>query len=267
MAARDSPPIPGRLFFSLFSKNQLVLNTVTSLLFTLFSFILFLTPQLFAFTVVIDPGHGGIDHGASRGTFVEDKIVYDIAEKIQNIFKDNSEIQVLLTRTLGKGLSLEDRVRFAKEKKADLFLSLHANSSTSTQVSGMEYYFSAKQPTSVLLRSSTASIQQSITDIIKKDLIEFGKTKKSLDFSKKIQNQAAVFLQSNKFKNQDSATSKIRRAPFYVIDNTEMPAVLVEVGFISNQREARKLITPSYQQELAHALSAAIQDYKAQLLL
>ena len=72
-------------------------------------------------------------------------------------------------------------------------------------------------------------------------------------------------MQSNKFKNQGSATSKIRRAPFYVIDNTEMPAVLVEVGFISNQREARKLVTPSYQDELARALSAAIQDYKAQL--
>ena len=239
----------------------------TSFLFMLFLFSLFIAPKLFAFTVVVDPGHGGIDPGASRGTFVEDKIVFDIAEKIQKNFKGNPEIQVLLTRTLGKGLSLEDRVHFAKENKADLFLSLHANASTSAQVSGMEYYFSSKQPASVLLRSSTEKGQLSILDIIKKDLIEFGKTKRSLDFSKKIQNQASIFVQSNKFKNQGSATSKIRRAPFYVIDNTEMPAVLVEVGFISNQREARKLVTPSYQDELARALSAAIQDYKAQLLL
>lgn len=220
------------------------------------NFIFFLSFPLFAFTVVVDPGHGGVDPGAIRGTFVEDKIVFDIAEKIQHRFKNHPEIKIFLTRAFENGLSLEDRVRFAAEKKADLFISLHANSSTSAQVSGMEYYFSAKQPASVLLRSSVKAGSLSIIDTIKKDLIEFGKTKKSLDFSKKIQSQTLVFLSDLK------AASKIRRAPFYVIDNTEMPAVLVEVGFISNQREARKLITPEYQQELALALSAAIKEYE-----
>lgn len=239
----------------------------------LFHFILFLATFSFAFTVVIDPGHGGVDRGASRGTFKEDKIVFEIAEKIQQSFKDYPEIKIFLTRSLNNGLSLEDRVRFATEKKADLFISLHANSSTSAQVSGMEYYFSAKQPTSVLLRTSTKTTANeiklvSIINAIKKDLVEFGKTKKSLDFSKKVQNQALEFLENIKPTEQSNEQpngrpiSKIKRAPFYVIDNTEMPAVLVEVGFISNQREARKLITPEYQQELARALSAAIKEYE-----
>ncbi len=226
---------------------------------------LFVPAAAFAFVVVIDPGHGGVDGGTSRGTFKESTIVFEIAEKIQKKLTENSEIQVFLTRGAARGISLEDRVRVAKQKNADLFLSLHANSSTSARVNGMEYYFSAKQPATVLLKqqpSDNANLQ--IVDVIKKDLIDFGKTKQSLDFSKKIQAAAKTFLNLESFGSHRTATSKIRRAPFYVIENTEMPAVLVEVGFISNQREARKLVTPEYQDELARALSAAIHDYKAQ---
>ncbi len=228
----------------------------------LLSFFLIL-PAL-ALTVVVDPGHGGVDGGASRGSFVESKIVFEIAEKIQKNFKDHPEIKILLTRSAGKGISLDDRVRFAQENKADLFLSLHANSSTSAQVSGLEYYFSSKKPRTVLLKSIQRSEQLSLVELIKKDLIEFGKTKQSLAFSQTIQQQAANFLNADAAANQKSTKSKIRRAPFFVIENTEMPAVLVEVGFISNVREARKLITSDYQDNLARALSAAIEDYSSQ---
>ncbi len=217
-----------------------------------------------AFVVVIDPGHGGVDGGASRGLFKESTIVFEIAEKIQQELSKNSDIEVFLTRGPQRGLSLEERVRVAKQKSADLFLSLHANSSTSLQVSGMEYYFSAKQPSRVLLKQQSSDSNFQIVDIIKKDLIDFGKTKQSLDFSKKIQAAAKTFLNVGAFGTYRAASSKIRRAPFYVIENTEMPAVLVEVGFISNQREARKLVTAEYQDELARALSAAVYEYKAQ---
>ena len=228
------------------------------------SILLLVPTTAFTFTVVIDPGHGGVDGGTSRGTFKESAIVFEIAEKIQKKLSENSDIKVFLTRGAARGISLEDRVQVAKQKNADLFLSLHANSSTSTKVSGMEYYFSAKQPATVLLKQQPSDNKLQIVDVIKKDLIDFGKTKQSLDFSKKIQAAAKTYLNLENFGTHRSASSKIRRAPFYVIENTEMPAVLVEVGFISNQREARKLVTPEYQDELARALSAAIQDYKAQ---
>ena len=209
---------------------------------------------------MIDPGHGGADMGASRGSFIESKIVLEIAEKIKKIFDkpENNQggIKIYLTRDSTEGLSLEKRVAYAQQLNADLFLSLHANSSSSTQVAGMEYYFGSPQSTARALKTNSKFSSQTrdeIIDNIKNDLIHFGKTKQSLEFSKKIQDSAKRLK------------SKIRRAPFYVIENTTMPAVLVEVGFISNQREARKLITPDYQEELAHALSNAIYDYEAQL--
>jgi N-acetylmuramoyl-L-alanine amidase len=222
----------------------------------------FLSLDAPAYVVILDPGHGGVDSGASRGSFVESAIVYQIAERIQEHLKKNPEIEVYLTRGPNHGKSLHERVDYAQLKKADLFLSLHANSSPSTQVTGMEYYFNARNNSSVLLKNTSAAMvstkSESIVEAIKKDLAEFGKTKRSLELSQNIQSVWAL----SEFGKEQTTTSKIRRAPFYVIENTSMPSVLVEVGFISNQREARKLVSSSYQEYLASALSEAIVNFK-----
>lgn len=226
------------------------------------AFIFFLSIQSKSFTVVIDPGHGGIDGGASRGSFVEAPIVYEIAERIETLLKNKPDFDTYLTRPMNQGKSLQERVEYAQNKKANLFLSLHANSSSSSQVSGMEYYFNAKNSTPVLMKRPISEIANpdslSIVELIKKDLINFGKTKLSLELSQKIQ---SAWSASKREKNQ-TIISKIRRAPFYVIENTSMPSVLVEVGFISNQREARKLVSAVYQDELAHVLTEAIINFK-----
>ncbi len=227
-----------------------------------FLFIFLFSIKAFSFTVVIDPGHGGIDGGASRGSFIEANIVYQIAEKVEMQLKKISDVKVFLTRTLSKGKSLQDRVQFADLNEADLFLSLHANSSPSNQVSGMEYYFNIKKSGAVLLKSKPVEKKiegaELLIETVKKDLVEFGKTKSSLDLSQQIQ----TAWKSQNAGKSELQQSKIRRAPFYVIENTSMPSVLVEVGFISNQREARKLVSAEYQDELAHALTAAIVNYK-----
>lgn len=228
------------------------------------AFLLFtLSPRMSnAFNLVIDPGHGGSDRGAFRGSFIESEIVLKIAEKLKADLEEKSPaMNIYVTRSGQSFIPLKDRVQLAHEKKADLFLSLHANSSTSAQVSGMEYYFNAQKNAPVFLKSKvtdTPQTQAAIVASIQSELIEFGKTKQSLDFSKKIQ---SVWTNSD-FGQKQARTSKIRRAPFYVIENTQMPSVLVEVGFISNQREAKKLVTQDYQNELAHALSEAVLDFK-----
>ena len=204
------------------------------------------------FSVILDPGHGGSDLGASRDTFIESKIVLQIAEKIKTELEAH-QITVYLTRGTDSNLSLQHRVDIANQLQADLFISLHANWSRSTSVNGLEFYFSSQNPASH--RGLTHSPEVRSEDVIEKiiaDLTLLSRQKLSLEFSQQTQAQ-----------NPDKK-SVIRRAPFYVIENTEMPAVLVEVGFISNQREARKLVTPEYQDELARALSAAIHDYKTQ---
>ncbi|MFZ3230625.1 MAG: N-acetylmuramoyl-L-alanine amidase [Pseudobdellovibrio sp.] len=228
----------------------------------LFHLLIFYTTSLLAFNIVLDPGHGGSDKGANRGSFIEADIVYKITEKLKANLDLKPNMNSYITRSSENGMTLKERVQLAHEKAADLFLSLHANSSPSNQVSGMEYYFSTQKAAPVFLKTKpvaeTAKSQDFILQSIKDDLFEFGKTKQSLDFSKKIQ---TAWLESE-FGKKQSRTSKIRRAPFYVIENTRMPSVLVEVGFISNQREARKLITDVYQNELAHALTEAIIEFK-----
>lgn len=212
---------------------------------------LFILPLhlLAQFKIVIDPGHGGVDAGATRDSFSEADIVYKIAEKIKEQLNQKKDIEAVLTRTEHKGISLQQRVHIANELKADLFLSLHANSSNSSQVSGMEFYFSSPQIKKPLMIKTDTSAEN-IVEKIKEDLVEFGKLKSSLELSRLIQN------------NTQDQKSVIRRAPFYVIENTSMPAVLVEVGFISNRREAKKLATESYQLEIAKLLTLAILDYK-----
>ncbi|MBC7420033.1 MAG: N-acetylmuramoyl-L-alanine amidase [Bdellovibrio sp.] len=213
------------------------------------TFLLF-SSTAFAFHVVLDPGHGGVDLGTSRDSFVESKIVYQIAELVKNNLEKNKSITATLTRSQTQGLSLQNRVDLANKLDADLFLSLHANSSQSLQVSGMEFYFGSPQFTKAVSKTKTSSEKSNaVIEKIKQDLVQFGKMKSSLEFSKDIQQTT-------------DQKSVIRRAPFYVIENTSMPSVLVEVGFISNRREARKLATPEYQAEIANLLTLSILKYK-----
>lgn len=221
--------------------KSLFLHLYTSLVLMLISI-----PGL-AFVVVIDPGHGGRDSGATRGSFKESLIVLELAQKLAEELKKNPEIQVELTRETNKLIPLQSRVDLANQKKADLFISLHANSSTSGSVTGMEFYFNGHAPQLIKNKNSSE------TEIIKKitsDLVHFGKTNASLELSKSIQG------------NVLETKSVIRRAPFYVIENTTMPSVLIEVGFISNLREARKLITAEYQSELVQILTRSVHEYK-----
>lgn len=223
--------------------------------------------RLKPFRVVIDPGHGGSDLGTSRDSFVESKIVYQIAQKLNdklNLAKSRwpltqTELIVHLTRQENQGLSLPERVKIANQLHADLFVSLHANSSSSQLVNGMEFYFGSdiKTPVTVLDSNrkkspSDESVEnpQDVVEKIKQELVQFGKMKRSLEFTKTTQKQTV------------DQKSVIRRAPFYVIENTSMPAVLIEVGFISNRREAKKLVSEDYQNEIAQVLTQAILEYK-----
>lgn len=211
---------------------------------------LFWTCAVFAqFRVMIDPGHGGSDLGATHDSFIESKIVLSIADKLKSEL-ENENIEVVLTRENDFHLSLQQRVQMANEKKADLFLSLHANWSRSTQVSGFEFYFASQQSQTDNFSKTHLSKPNDIVEKIKSDLTLLGRQKLSLDFSQQAQQQVA------------DQKSVIRRAPFYVIENTTMPAVLIEVGFISNRREAKKLASPEYQSEIASLLKKSVLSYK-----
>lgn len=210
--------------------------------------------QLFAiqdFRIVIDPGHGGSDYGAVRDSFKESKIVLELAKQLKDALEQLHVKDVHLTREKDESLSLKDRVAKANQMGADLFISLHANTSSQALWTGMEFYFNANS------RPATESVplkptNNEVVAQIQKDFKFYEKTEKSLVLSKSMQ----LFADSKEQK------SIIKRAPFYVIENTEMPSILIEIGFISNRREAQKLIDPAYQKELAQLIAKALLSYK-----
>lgn len=204
--------------------------------------------------VVIDPGHGGQDLGATRDSFVEAEIVLQIAEKVKLRLQEKN-VKVTLTRSDARGISLKNRVQLANELGADLFVSLHANTSTSESITGMEFYFNSPQSIDHQLADTERSSQPDNREVIRKiknDFAFYDKTTKSLNLTRSIQDRSSTMEEK----------SVIKRAPFYVIDHTTMPSVLVELGFISNRREAKKLVSPEFQDKVAAQLTTAILEYK-----
>lgn len=204
------------------------------------------------FVLVIDPGHGGVDAGAVRGIFKESDITLKVAQKMQSLIQGefSQNIEVILTRETDKSLSLENRVRLAEQKKADLFISLHANSSQASYVTGMEFYFKKGiyAPKLPAIEASTAVKR------IVGDLTSFGQVRQSLKFNQLLQNQIKAWRVDEK--------TVIKRAPFFVIEKTSMPSALIEIGYISNLSEAKLLLTDERQQEIAETIAKTIYDYK-----
>lgn len=208
------------------------------------------------FHIVLDPGHGGNDMGATRDAFVEAKIVFQIATRVKQQLDLHPGFKTTLTRADDSGLSLKNRVVLANKLNADLFVSLHANTSNSEYVNGMEFYFNSAAPVAAAeAKTGDSPLPISNSEVIEKiktDFRYYEKTEKSL-----------ILTRSFREKSMESdQKSIIRRAPFYVIDHTAMPSILIELGFISNRREAKKLTTQSYQDELARLLTSAILKYK-----
>lgn len=234
------------------------------IVFCLFLFLLstFISQVTFAqnfakpFVLVIDPGHGGTDAGAVRGIFKEADITLQVAQRIRSLLQKepSQNVEVILTRETNKSLSLENRVRTAENKKADLFISLHANSSNASYVSGMEFYFKKG-----VYPARLPDIQASTT--VKKiigDITRFGQVRQSLKFNQLLQAQIKTSISDQK--------TVIKRAPFFVIEKTTMPSALIEIGYISNLSEAKLLLTEERQQEIAETIVRSIYDYQAQTM-
>lgn len=204
--------------------------------------------------VVIDPGHGGQDLGATRDTFVEARIVLQVAEKLRDELQKDKTVKVTLTRHDARGIALKDRVQIANDLGADLFVSLHANTAGSDAVTGMEFYFNSLQSIDFPLADVVRSPEPGNREVLRKirnDFAFYDKTAHSLRLTRSLQKGASVLEQK----------SVIKRAQFFVIDHTSVPSALVELGFISNRQEAEKLVSPEFQEKIARRLSEGIRAY------
>ncbi|MGP8246227.1 MAG: N-acetylmuramoyl-L-alanine amidase [Bryobacteraceae bacterium] len=214
--------------------------------------------------VAIDPGHGGHDQGTHGPTGLQEKdVVLDISLRLGKLIEDKLGAQVIYTRTDDSYVPLEARTALANEKKADLFLSIHGNSSPAPQIVGTETYylnFSDSRDALDVAARENASSQKSISEL--HDLIQkislHDKLEESREFATRIQ-KALFQLTARNFPSERSRG--VKRAPFVVLIGANMPSVLAEIGFLTNSREEALLRRPEYRQKVAEALFQGVSRY------
>jgi N-acetylmuramoyl-L-alanine amidase len=213
--------------------------------------------------IVIDPGHGGHDTGTiGRGGLMEKDLVLKVARDLKKLLEDKLGAEVILTRTDDTFISLEERTAIANQARADLFLSIHANSSSSRVTSGVETYyldFAHNDAEREVAARENASNVRNIRDL--QSLVRMLQDEKS-----KESRELAAILQKKLYggARQLFPTARnrgVRSAPFVVLIGANMPSVLAEVAFISNPRDERVLKQDANRAQLAQALFAGIESY------
>jgi len=218
--------------------------------------------------VVLDPGHGGHDEGTSGPNgLLEKDLVLDVALRLGKLIESRMGSEVVFTRSDDTFIPLERRTAIANEKKADLFLSIHANSSPYPRIGGVESYYlnftTARDALAVASRENASSDKSvfELRDLIQKITLQ-DKAEESKEFAAHI--QAALFSFAARY-NPGIRNRGVKKAPFVVLIGASMPSVLAEIGFLSNAREAALLSKPEHRQKLAEALYRGVFRYAQSL--
>ncbi len=214
--------------------------------------------------IVIDPGHGGKDPGAVgyyRGV-LEKNVTLELSRRVAKKLRQKIGCEVLLTRDEDKFLSLEERTAIANTKRADIFISIHANAHPNKRVSGVETYFlnlaTDNESIRVAARENATSAKNiSDLEVILNDLMNNAKINESTALADQVQ-RAMVSHLSGRYPVRDNG---VKQAPFYVLLGAEMPCILVETAFISNPKECKRLNTAAYQESVADAIVKGVENY------
>lgn len=217
--------------------------------------------------IVIDPGHGGHDPGAvGLSGLYEKDVVLDIALKLKEILSENPLYEVFLTREKDIYIPLEERTAIANKKKADLFLSIHANASPQRKAKGVETYLlnwtdnneanrvAARENKISLKKMQEMNRQMDILGGILGDLERQMKRDESVNLANQIQNSMITTLDGRE-------NLGVKWAMFFVLFGARMPSVLVEVSFISNPEEEKLLADVSFRYQIAQAIADGLNRY------
>jgi N-acetylmuramoyl-L-alanine amidase len=217
--------------------------------------------------IVIDPGHGGHDPGVLGKGVSEAALVLDIALRLEKLLLKEPGVDVVLTRRTDVYVPLEERTAIANRQSADLFLSIHANSSRNDSAKGIETYFlsfaSSPEAEAVAARENSASAREmhQLPDIIKAIALN-----NKLDESRDLANMVQEALVTNLRKGNKEVRSRgVKKAPFVVLIGAAMPSVLAEISFVTNKQELQLLKTAAYKQKIAESLQMAVLRYRRSL--
>jgi N-acetylmuramoyl-L-alanine amidase len=214
--------------------------------------------------IVIDAGHGGHDSGTIGPGGVEEKdIALDVALRLGHLLQQRLGAEVIYTRSSDKYVPLQDRTAIANAAHADLFLSIHANSSSDVEVRGIETYFlnftNAPDAMAVAGRENAGSNRSvyELSDLVRKIALS-DKIDESRQFAGDVQQQLYSGLL---FGNPGLKNRGVKQAPFVVLIGAQMPSILAEISFLTNPTDAAELSRPRYRERLAEALYRGVAEY------
>jgi len=220
-------------------------------------------------TIIIDPGHGGKDPGAVgyRGTLEKD-VALDVAKRLEKKISRNMSVKTVLTRDEDIFLKLDERKQIANDNNGSLFISIHANAAQDRRASGFETFLIGPNKNEAAVRVATR--ENAVLELegfsgkklTNEDLIQA--TIAQSAFASKSE-QFAALVQEEIGKRVTSRNRGVKQAGFYVLWGASMPNVLVELGFISNLSEEKKLRSSQYRETLATAIFRAVEKYEKTL--
>lgn len=213
--------------------------------------------------IVLDAGHGGSDPGATTAQIMEKEITLDIGRRLRTLLEQDG-FDVVVTRDADRTIALRDRALLANDSKSDIFLSIHVNAlQKHTESRGIETYYlgATNDPSLTALAARENRVSgYSVSDMRKllEDVYADARRDESHELATAIQKKLFTSLRS-----EDAGLENwgVKRAPFIVLVATNMPAILAEVGCISNEKESAMLRRPEYRQKIAAALFEGIRSY------
>jgi N-acetylmuramoyl-L-alanine amidase len=218
--------------------------------------------------IVLDAGHGGHDSGAVGPTGVQEKdVALDVTRRVARKVEAGLGVKVVMSRDSDVFVPLRDRTNFANKQRADLFVSIHANAHPQSVSEGVETYFLSSEASDSGARQ-VAAIENGVVqlespnsrqraDVLKTILWDLAQS----EFQEESSYMAETVLDSMS-KTLNLVNRGVKQAGFYVLGGAAMPAILIEIGFLTNRKEERKLATPEHREALARAIYAGLAEYK-----
>jgi N-acetylmuramoyl-L-alanine amidase len=218
--------------------------------------------------IVLDAGHGGHDPGAIGPSGLSEKdVVLDVTRRVARLVEERLGLKVLLSRDSDYFVPLRDRTSFANRERADLFVSIHANAHRESASEGVEIYFLSSEATDSGARQ-VAALENAVVqlekpaarnrvDVVKSILWDLAQSEFQFESSRLAEVVLDSMTRALRIPNRG-----VKQAGFYVLGGAAMPAVLIEVGFVTNPREERKLKDGRYRDDLARAIFEGLAEYK-----
>ena len=236
----------------------------------LIAIIFFFAWPSWGYHVLLDPGHGGKDKGAVVPPYKESHLALQVAQILYQLLSDDTDFSVIMTRSDNRFVPLTKRVHLGNQKKVDIFISIHANASPSAKVRGAEIYFKNQLPIDkeALIHANHEQIDPMDKSFPRKIHRQGELKHEVVDIIRDLKRNHNLWLSGELSKalfeswKVPGSQIKILQAPFFVISHNHMPSILIELGFLTNKKEAQLLYQKKYQTQLARSIYEGLKKYK-----